>query len=146
ELGTGLLRKAHETMRNDEGRKPDYHLFLPPGWRDDAMVRVAAEARLQTARNVDLALFVERYSYRWSAEQDGLPDRSDRLEFRPADDAQMLVVLRQVLDGSLDAHDQRSVAEHGLDRAAELQLEGLYWFPSPRDWWQLAYTGSGELV
>ncbi|QDZ11928.1 GNAT family N-acetyltransferase [Devosia ginsengisoli] len=146
ELGTQLLRVAHQTMRNEEGRKPDYHLFLPPGWRDDATVRPAAEARLQTARNVDLALFVERYSYRWSAERDGLPERNDRLDFRPADDAEILAVLRQVLSGSLDAHDQRSVAEHGLDRAAELQLEGLYWFPSPRDWWQLAYDRSGALV
>ncbi len=146
ELGTRLLRVAHETMRNEDGRRPDYHLFLPPGWRDDLKVRDAAEARLQTARNAGLMPFVERYSYRWSAERDGLPARSGRLEFRSADDARMLAVLRQLLIGSLDAHDRRSVAEHGLDRAAELQLEGLRWFPSPRDWWQLAYAGSGELV
>lgn len=146
ELGTKLLLEAHKTMRNQEGRRPDYHLFLPPGWRDDPQVRVAAEARLQTARNAGLELFVERYSYRWSAESDGLPARSERLKFRPADDGQMLAVLGQLLVGSLDAHDRRSTAEHGIGRAAELQLQGLYWFPSPRDWWQLAYTGSGALV
>jgi hypothetical protein len=30
ELSTQLLLVAHETMRNDEGMRPDYHLFLPP--------------------------------------------------------------------------------------------------------------------
>ncbi|GLQ57193.1 GNAT family N-acetyltransferase [Devosia nitrariae] len=146
ELATRLLLAAHETMRNDEGKRPDCHLFLPPGWRDNEALRVAGEARLQAAQNAGLTLFVERFSYRWSAERDGLPARSDRLEFRPAEDSQMLAALRQVLIGTLDAHDRRNVAAHGIDRAAELQLQGLNWFPSPRDWWQLAYTGSGELV
>jgi len=146
ELSTSLLLRAHEQMRNDEGRRPDYHLFLPPGWRDDPAVRPAAEARLQAAQNAGLAPFVERFSYAWSAERDGLPPRSRRLEFRPADDAQILAALRQLLVGTLDAHDRREVAAHGIERAAELQLKGLHWFPSPREWWQLAYTGAGELV
>jgi RimJ/RimL family protein N-acetyltransferase len=146
DLGTRLLLAAHETMRNEEGRRPDYHLFLPPDWRDQPTLRIAGEARLQAARNAGLAPFVERYSYAWSAERDGLPACSDRLEFRPADEAQMLAALRQVLVGTLDAHDRRNIAKHGLERAAELQLEGLRWFPSPREWWQLAYTKSGELV
>ena len=146
ELGTALLLAAHETMRNDDGGRPDYHLFLPPGWRDRPAIRTAADARLQTAQNAGLELFVERYLYAWSAERDGLPKRSDRLEFRPADDAQMLAVLRQLLVGTLDAHDRHEIATHGIDRAAELQLKGLRWFPSPREWWQLAYTRSAELV
>jgi hypothetical protein len=146
DLGTRLLLAAHETMRNDEGMRPDYHLFLPPGWRDKPAVRRAAEARLQTAQNAGLKLFVERYSYAWSAERDGLPERSDRLFFRAADDAQMLAALRQLLVGTLDAHDRGEVAAHGIDGAAKLQLKGLYWFPSPREWWQLAYSASDELV
>lgn len=146
ELGTKLLLAAHQTMRNDDGARPDYHVFLPPGWRDHPAVRAAAEARLQAAHNAGLIPFVERFSYAWSAERDGLPARSDRLQFRPADDAQMLAALRQILDGTLDAHSRHDIASHGLERAAELQLEGLYWFPSPREWWQLAYAGSGELV
>jgi hypothetical protein len=146
DLSTRLLLAAHETMRNDEGRRPDYHLFLPPGWREHPAIRIAGEARLQAAQNAGLVPFVARYSYTWSAERDGLPARSDRLEFRPADDTQMLAALRQVLVGTLDAHGRRDVARHGLERAAELQLKDLHWFPSPREWWQLAHTGSGELV
>lgn len=146
DLGTRLLLVAHERMRNDEGARPDYHLFLPPGWRDRPTIRTWAEARLQTARNAGLTPFVERFEYNWLAERDGLPVRSVRLEFRPADDAQMLEVLRRLLVDTLDAHGRRDVAKHGLERAAELQLKDLRWFPSPREWWQLAYTGSGELV
>jgi GNAT superfamily N-acetyltransferase len=146
ELGTALLRAAHETMRNDDGRRPDYHLFLPPGWREQPALRAWAEPRLQAARNAGLELFVERYSYRWSAAHDGLPPRGTRLTYRPADDAAVLAVLRRILPGTLDAHDRRNIDAFGLDRAAELQLEGLAWFPSPRDWWQLAYTHAGELV
>lgn len=146
ELSTTLLLAAHTTMRNEEGRRPDYHLFLPPGWRDDPVLRVAGEARLHAARNAGLMPFVERYSYRWLAERDGLPERSTRLEFRAADDAQVQAVLRLLLDGTLDAHDRSTVAAHGLDKTAEMQLKDLYWFPSPREWWQLAYDATGELV
>ncbi|GAB3421699.1 GNAT family N-acetyltransferase [Flindersiella endophytica] len=146
ELGTKLLLIAHEKMRNDEGARPDYHLFLPSGWRERPDYKAAAEARLEAARNAGLEPFVERLSYRWSAERDGLPERGDRLEFRPADDAQMLAALRDVLSGTLDAHSRRDVAKHGLDKAAELDLKNLYWFPSPREWWQLAYTASGDLA
>ncbi|OEO30932.1 GNAT family N-acetyltransferase [Devosia insulae DS-56] len=146
ELGTALLRTAHQTIRNAEGKRPDYHLFMPPGWRDDAALRAAGEARLMSAQNAGLVPFVERFTYRWSADRDGLPARSERLEFRPADDTEVLAVLQQLLVGTLDAHDRHAVATHGIERAAEMQLEDLHWFPSPRDWWQLAYTKTGELV
>ena len=101
---------------------------------------------MEAAENAGLKLFVERYTYRWSAEKDGLPPRGTRLDYRSADDAQVLEVLRAILEGTLDAHDRRNIAEVGIDRAVEMQLEGLKWFPSPRDWWKLAYTKSGELA
>ena len=146
ELGTKLLRAAHETIRNDEGKLPDYHLFLPPGWRKQPTLRAWADPRLEAAENAGLKLFVERFSYRWSAERDGLPPRGTRLDYRAADDAAMLAALREILPGTLDAHDRRNIEAFGIDRAAELQLEGLNWFPSPRDWWKLAYTRGGELA
>jgi len=146
ELSTALLRTAHQTMRNAEGKRPDYHLFMPPGWRDDPALRAAGEARLKAAEAAGMAPFVERFTYRWSAERDGLPTRTTRLKFRPADDSEVLAILQQLLVGTLDAHDQRAVATLGIAQAAARQLEDLHWFPSPRDWWQLAYSRSGELV
>jgi ribosomal protein S18 acetylase RimI-like enzyme len=146
ELGTKLLLEAHKVMRYEDGRRPDYHVFLPPGWREDPTVRSWFEARRQTAENAGLDLFVERHTYRWSAAKDGLPARGTRLDYRQADDARMLAVLREILTGTLDAHDRQTIAEHGLERAAEMQLDGLKWFPSPRDWWRLAYTEAGDLA
>lgn len=32
------------------------------------------------------------------------------------------------------------------DRAAREELDFFHWCPSPREWWQLAYTPEGELV
>ena len=75
-----------------------------------------------------------------------MPKRGGRLDYRTADDAAVLAVLRQILTGTLDAHDRSNIEAHGLDRAAEMQLEDLHWFPSPRDWWKLAHTREGELA
>ena len=146
ELGTALLLEAHNSMRNEDGLRPDYHVFLPPGWRDTPALQAWYEARRQTAQNAGLKPFVERYTYRWSAVKDGLPARGTRLKYRRADDTEIVAALRLILAGTLDAHDQRAIAKHGLDRTAEMQLEDLKWFPSPRDWWRLAYTASGELA
>jgi len=146
ELATVLLETAHKAMRNAAGRHPDYHLFLPPDWQERPDLKAAIEARLQAARNAGLTRTVSRWNYRWLAEREGLPPRSTRLVFQPADDGAMLPALRAALVGTLDDDSRGSVAEHGLDKAAELQLQDLHWFPSPRDWWQLAHTHAGDLV
>ncbi len=146
ELATALLRAAHERVRNADGDLPDYHLLLPPDWKERPEIRAAAEYRLAAATDAGLKPFVERISYRWSAQTDGLPERGDRLRFEPADDAAFLPALRAVLEGTLDAYSRRDIATHGRDEAAALQLRELHWFPSPREWWQLASTPAGELV
>lgn len=146
EIGSAILAVAHGTMRNEDGRRPDYHLFMPPGWREVPHLREAGEARLAAARSGGLTPFVERFTYRWSAAKDGLPPRGTRLSYRGASDAEIVSTLRRILEGTMDAHDRRDIAKVGLDRAAEVQLEGLKWFPSPREWWQLAYAPTGELA
>ncbi|WP_020580217.1 GNAT family N-acetyltransferase [Actinopolymorpha alba] len=145
EVGARLLAAAHDQLRTSEGERPAYHLFLPVGWRESPDVRVAAEDRIAAAERAGLSFFVERLSYRWSR-ADGLPKRTDRLVFRPVEDAEFVEVLRRLLDGTLDAHSRRDVERHGLEQAARIQLEDLRWFPSPREWWQLAFTPEGELV
>ena len=146
ELGTLLLSAAHQVLRNADGERPDYHLLLPPDWQARPDVVAAADFRIAAAANAGLQLFVERLSYRYLPKADGLPPRSERLVFRPADDADMLLALRSVLDGTLDAYSRRDIATHGSDEAAAIQMRELHWFPSPRDWWQLAYDASDRLV
>ncbi len=124
----------------------NYTLKLPPGWRDDPAVRAAAEARLSAAGRAGLTPLVERYRYCWTPAC-GLPARPGRLDFRPEpDDAAIFDVFRRIHQGSLDAHARHTIAASGLDAAAQEDLDYLRWMPSPREWWRLAYTPTGDLV
>ncbi|MFE3641169.1 GNAT family N-acetyltransferase [Streptomyces sp. NPDC059169] len=138
EAGAELLRTSPFQV--------EYELILPAGWREDPALAAAAEARLRAAKAAGMEVLVERFQYRWTPER-GLPERPGRLEFRPEpDDDAILDVLRRVHTGTLDAHARRAIAEGGLDQAAQEELDFFRWCPSPREWWQLAYTREGELV
>jgi GNAT superfamily N-acetyltransferase len=138
DAAVALIQKA--------GFDAEYCLLLPPGWRDRPDTRAAGEARIDIAERAGMRPFVERLRYRWTPEN-GVPARPDRLVYRPEpDDDVIFDVLRRVAEGSLDAHDRRSIEKGGVDEAARDQLEFLRWMPSPRDWWRLAFTRSGELV
>jgi RimJ/RimL family protein N-acetyltransferase len=138
DAAVALLQKA--------GFDAEYCLLLPPGWRDQPDVRAAAERRIDVAERAGMKPFVERLRYRWTP-ADGLPARPGRLVFRPEpDDERILDVLRQIVVGSLDAHERRTRDKDGIDAAARDELEFLHWMPSPREWWRLAYTPDGDLV
>ncbi|MET9551612.1 GNAT family N-acetyltransferase [Streptomyces sp. NPDC006645] len=138
EAGAELLRRAPWQV--------EYEVIVPPGWREDPVVRAAVESRTDVAQAAGMKPLVERYIYRWTPEL-GLPERPGRLEFRPEpDDDVILDVLRRVHSGTLDAHALRAIDASGLDLAAQEDLDFLRWFPSPREWWQLAYDPAGELV
>ena len=124
----------------------EYSLRLPPDWQDVPAVREAAESRVRAATAAGYEPLVERYRYEWTPDR-GVPDRPGRLEFRPEpDDAVIFEVFRRIHIGSVDAHVRRTIAESGLDAAAQEDLDYLRWMPSPREWWQLAYTPDGDLV
>ncbi|MGH9298490.1 MAG: GNAT family N-acetyltransferase [Acidimicrobiales bacterium] len=126
--------------------RTEYCLRLPAGWRENPALSRAAQARIRTAEGAGLSLLVERYNYKWTPEH-GMPTQPGRLEFRPEpDDAEILNVLRRVHIDSLDAHARRSVAASGSSAAAQEDLDILRWMPSPREWWRLAHTATGDLV
>jgi GNAT superfamily N-acetyltransferase len=138
EAGAELLRRAPFDV--------EYELILPAGWREDPRTRAAAEARMEAVTRAGKKLLVERLRYRWTPEN-GLPERPGRLEFRAEpDDEVILDVLRRVHSATLDAHARHAIEESGLDRAAQEELDFFHWCPSPREWWQLAYTPQGELA
>ncbi|MFE7130953.1 GNAT family N-acetyltransferase [Streptomyces sp. NPDC057638] len=138
EAGAELLRTAPHQV--------EYLLILPDGWREDPARRAAAETRRRAAEAAGMRVLVERYQYRWTPAC-GLPERPGRLVFRPGpSDEEMLHALRLVHTGTLDAHALRAIEEGGLDQAAQEELDFFHWCPSPRSWWQLAYTPGGELV
>ncbi|MFJ1766654.1 GNAT family N-acetyltransferase [Amycolatopsis sp. NPDC088138] len=124
----------------------EYSLTTPPAWQDDPDVAHEVNVRVEAAEKAGYRKLVERYRYSWTPEN-GLPERPGRLEFRPEpDDDVILDVFRKVNADSLDAHVRRTVAEHGVEAAAQEDLDIMRWMPAPREWWRLAYTREGDLV
>ncbi|MEU0072749.1 GNAT family N-acetyltransferase [Streptomyces sp. NPDC006332] len=138
EAGAELLRTAPWQV--------ELEMSFPPGWREDPALRAAAESRITAARGAGYELFVERFLYRWTSEC-ALPDRPGRLEFRSEpDDEVFRDLLRRIHSVTLDAHALKAIEEGGLDRAAQEELDFFHWCPSPREWWQIAYTPEGRPV
>jgi len=136
EAGAELLRTAPWQV--------ELEMNLPAGWRADPTLRAAAETCFSAARKAGQELMVERFLYRWTPEC-GLPDRPGRLAFRPEpDDAVFFGLLRRIHSATLDAHALKAIEEGGLDRAAQEELDFFHWCPSPREWWQIAYTPEGD--
>jgi ribosomal protein S18 acetylase RimI-like enzyme len=145
-VGAELLREAHQTVWNEQGGIPDYHLFLPPDWRDRPDVVAAVDARTGAAEHAGLRLFVERLRLEWEASA-GLPAPADQLRFAPVtDEATLLDLLEEINVGTLDAHAQRDLDREGARQAARIQLDDMLWMPAPQDWWRVASTPGGEPV
>ncbi|ORT57197.1 GNAT family N-acetyltransferase [Streptomyces sp. CB03238] len=138
EAGAHLLRTSPYQV--------ELEINLPAGWRGDAVTRAAGEARLRAARAAGYEVLVERFMYRWTPDR-GLPERPGRLTFAAEpDDAVFFDALRRIHSVTLDAHALRAIAEGGLDQAAQEELDFFHWCPSPREWWQVAYTPDGDLA
>jgi GNAT superfamily N-acetyltransferase len=121
-----------------------YELFLPPRWRERPGPRQAGQGRIDVAKAAGMKPLVERFSYVWRP-SDGLPARPGRLEFRPEpDDEAVYRALLRIERGTLDAHARKDLDEGGIEKAAQSELDFFRWCPSPREWWQLAYTRDGE--
>ncbi|MGW2844302.1 GNAT family N-acetyltransferase [Streptomyces sp. NPDC001274] len=136
--GAELLRSAP--------RQVELEFNLPGGWQDDPGLRAAADTRFTAARAAGYELLAERFLYRWTPDH-GLPERPGRLSFgAEPDDAVFFDALRDIHSATLDAHALQAVAEGGLDQAAREELDFFHWCPSPREWWQTAYTPEGELA
>ncbi|WP_326596062.1 GNAT family N-acetyltransferase [Streptomyces sp. NBC_01803] len=126
--------------------RAEYELILPPGWREHPAVRAGAGARVDAAAEAGYRPLVERFRYLWTP-ANGLPERPGRLVFRPEpDDDVILDVLRRVHGATLDSHARRAIEHGGVELAAQEELDFFRWCPSPREWWQLAWTPEGEPV
>lgn len=139
-----LIRHALATFPA-EAEQPEYHIFLPNGWRDQPDVVAELEPRLEAAAAAGLSGLTERLRYEWTP-SDGLPTRSTRLRFEPADDEAFLDVFRRVIEGSLDAATTRAVARIGVEGSAKEDLEVYKSMPGERSWWRLAYNAADELI
>ncbi|MFF7975968.1 GNAT family N-acetyltransferase [Streptomyces sp. NPDC007905] len=133
-----------ELLRTAPWHTAELELDLPAGWRDVPEQRAAVATRTAAAREAGYELLVERFLYRWTPEH-GLPERPGRLVFTAEpDDSVFFDALRRIHSVTLDAHARRAIAHGGVDRAAQEELDIFRWFPSPREWWQVARTPEGE--
>lgn len=138
DAGVRLLR--------DAPLRAQYHLTLPPGWRDCPSTAGAATARIEAATAAGLKVLVERNGYRWTPEH-GLPPRTGRLSYRAEpDDAVVVDAFRRIHRGTLDAHTRHTTAERGADAAARKDFDILCRMPHAREWLRLAYDADGDLV
>lgn len=125
----------------------EFSLLLPPDWRERPELIAAAEGRAAAVEAAGLCKLVERYRYEWTAADCPLPPRTGRLEYRPEpDDAAFRAVMARIMEGTLDAHDRRMIAEQGLDAALDEAIGFFDWFVSPADWRRVAYTPDGEVA
>ncbi|GAA3121683.1 GNAT family N-acetyltransferase [Streptosporangium carneum] len=148
EVGAALLRAAHAVLPAPEGtgERPEYHLVLPADWHERPEAVADATDRIRGAEQAGWRRSVERLNLRWTPEQ-GLPPRSTRLAFTPADDDRLVVdLLVRVLEGSLDAWDRRTLAEQGARETAKGTVAAVAGMAGGRGRWRLARDASGELV
>ncbi|MFF8731826.1 GNAT family N-acetyltransferase [Streptomyces sp. NPDC015171] len=146
DVAEGEEEAGAELLRSAPWQTPELELDLPPGWREDPLLRAAVDSRAAVARMAGYTPLVERFIYRWTPDC-GLPERPGRLVFTAEpDDAVFYGLLRRINSATLDAHARRAVAEGGVDHAAQEDLDVFHWFPSPRSWWQIARTPAGDPV
>jgi RimJ/RimL family protein N-acetyltransferase len=141
---TALIEHAVKA-RPADAEPPEYHFFLTSDWRDKPDVVAAVEPRSQAAAAAGLTEITDRLRYEWKSAY-GLPPRSTRVRFEPADDEAFVDVFMRVSEGSLDAATAREIARLGVEGAAREELAMYKSMPGDRSWWRLGYDADGKLI
>lgn len=118
--------------------------WVPAGWRSAPEAPAILE-KLAMWTGAGARLLVERLDLLWTR-GGPVPARSERLEFRPADDGTLVDLVARCGDGSLDAHTRQRRGRTGREATARFEVEEMRDFPGPPDWWRAAYTVDGAPV
>ncbi|GAA3646313.1 GNAT family N-acetyltransferase [Nonomuraea antimicrobica] len=147
DLGERLLRTALAEVVPVGTRPPEYLRLVPPDWRETEEARRSVQDLTAALARIGARPLVERLRLEW---RPGTPIRepSGRLAFRPVGDVEeLLSLMTQVLDGTLDAHSREDLARMPPREAAVRHFEReLAHYRSPRDWWRIATLPDGEPV
>jgi RimJ/RimL family protein N-acetyltransferase len=143
DVGEHLLRTATAAVL-PSGTPAEYSRFVPPDWRENG--RQDVEDRMAVLARAGAKLFVERLRLEWNPTAP-VPTPSGRLAFRTAGADELLAMMTQVLDGTLDAYSRRDLTHLSAREAAVSQYEDEFArYKSPRDWWHVATLPDGEPV
>jgi len=142
---TALIEEALRS-RPADAEQPEFHIFLDGDWQSDPAVVAAVEPRVQAAAAAGLTEVTDRLRYEWEPSY-GMPPRSTRLHFEPADDEAFVNMFMRVSEGSLDAATARDIARLGAEQAAREEVE-LYQtiLVGDRGWWRFGYDAEGKLI
>jgi hypothetical protein len=147
DIAARLLATAMAKVIPGGGQPPYYLRFVDPDWREAPATRQATEDRMAAAARTGARLFVERLRLEW---RPGtlVPAPTGRLSFRPVTDpGELLALMTDVLDGTLDAHSRDDLTRMSpREAAAKHYHEELALYTSPRDWWRIAELPGGEPV
>ncbi|MEV6303383.1 GNAT family N-acetyltransferase [Actinoplanes sp. NPDC051861] len=124
------------------GMTTDYLRFVPPDWRSGG-----DPLWMTTLTKAGARLFVERLRLEWRPGTP-LPLPRGRLSFRPPHDgAELVDLMTQVLEGTLDAHSRADLGHMSAREAAEEQYRSeLTRYASPHDWWRVGVAPDGSPV
>ena len=104
--------------------------------------------RVTALERTGARMLVERLRLEWRPRA-GVPEVAQaRLTFRPvADRAELVGLMTDVLEGTLDAHSQAELTRMSPAEQANQQYdEELLGYSSPRDWWRIGVLGDGKPV
>ncbi|MEV0717113.1 GNAT family N-acetyltransferase [Asanoa sp. NPDC050611] len=147
EVALKLFEAATAAVFPEGGTLPQYIRFTPPDWHDEPAARKVVTDRITALETTGARLLVERLRLEWLPER-GVPSTPGRLSYRPvADRAELVGLMTQVLEGTLDAHSQAELKRLSpAEQAAQQYDEELLGYPSPREWWRVGVLGDGTPV
>ncbi|MGI5228508.1 GNAT family N-acetyltransferase [Actinoallomurus sp. CA-142502] len=147
DAGARLLRTAMAEVVPPGAPIPEYIRFVPPDWRESPGPRRAAEERRSVVESLGARPLVERLRMEWRR-GGPVPEPGGRLAFRPVGDTEELIgLMTEVLDGTLDAHGRADLTRMPARAAAEAHYEDeLARYRSPREWWRIATLPDGDPV
>ncbi|MFJ4677700.1 GNAT family N-acetyltransferase [Kitasatospora sp. NPDC088783] len=147
-VAAALLTAAHQVFAADGlVPAPDYHLFLPPDWRDHPEVAASVAWRRHAAEAAGLRLAAERLRFERETDHP-VPSLSGRLFFTSEPDDEVFVDLfRRVLPNSLDAMCTREALLIGSEAHARNEVAFYRWeMYGKRSWWRIARTSTGQVA
>jgi hypothetical protein len=144
-IAAHLLSTAMAEIVADGTCPPEYLQEAEPDWRAAPATRQPTEDRMAAAARTGARLFVERLNLEWRPGTPITPP-SGRLSFRPATGPdELLALMTDVVNGTLDAHDRADLAKMSpSEAAAQHYYEELDRYTSPREWWRVAELPGGE--